>query len=164
MNSSPNSTISQEQLASHITQDITTCEGLLQLLAAERQALKQRDLELLDNIIEQKSRNLTALEESARLRARWVKATAVPKQSAEQAWQSLLSGFPSELQERWQTLKNLFVECQVQNDVNGKIIARKQTTYNQMLGLVRGQPSASKLYTAKGAARHTRSAQDLGEA
>lgn len=164
MNASPAPAVSQDQLAAHITQDISTCEGLLQLLSAERQALKQRDLELLDNIIEQKSRNLSALEESARVRARWVKASVAPKQGPEQAWQSLLSRFPVELQERWQTLKDLFVECQVQNDVNGKIIARKQNTYNQLLGLVRGQPSASKLYTAKGAASHSRSAQDLGEA
>lgn len=157
--------LTAEQLSAHIERDISACDALLQLLAAERQAAQDRQLNLLEDVIRQKSSNLKILEDGARTRARWLKSQAVPaQQSQEEQWLTLLGRYPVEVLASWQRLRALFVECQIQNEVNGKILARKQKTYSEMLGLVRGQPNGSKLYTQKGAARQTQLGQDLGKA
>ncbi len=157
-------TVTEQQLVNHIEQDIAACEALLQLLGAEREAVKERQLTLLDDIITQKASRLRVLEESARSRSHWVAAATTATTTQEQRWLELLAGFSPELLARWQVLKDLFVECRVQNDVNGKALARAQNTYGQMLGLMRGQPANSKLYSPKGAPRSSLLGHNLGEA
>ena len=52
--------------------DIHACESLLQLLDIERQALNERNTDLLGDVIQKKADCLSKLESSANQRSQWV--------------------------------------------------------------------------------------------
>lgn len=158
-------TLTRESLEDHIASDINTCQELLQLLATERQALEERNLGLLEDVIDRKTKALEQLEQQANLRAQWVaSAPSKGKISLEERWLILIRNLAPSSESSWMELKELLHECQAGNTVNGKILARKQATYSQLLKIVRGQSETGTLYSAKGAARRGQSGGSLGEA
>lgn len=152
------------QINDHIEHDIDACESLLQLLHGERDALKDRQLVLLEDIIEQKTLYLQKLEHSANVRSQWLQQGGNQPQDNEKAWLELLEQHDSALVSRWQTLRELMHRCQNENEVNGKVLARKQATYSRLVNIVRGQSEAPDLYNAKGNRGSGQSGQNLGEA
>lgn len=159
-------TVSTPDLTQHIDQDLQTCDNLLQLLKAERQALDERNFALLEEIIYQKSTALQSLENSANQRAVWLRdnpagATDTP---LEDQWTQLLDQAAPQLVARWETLRTRLAECQATNDVNGRILSRKQATYAQLLKVMRGQTESANLYSPKGSAGSRPPGQPLGSA
>lgn len=159
-----NTVLSHDILKNHIKQDIQACTQLLQLLDEERQALKSRDLEKLEEIIQNKATNLQHLEQSARLRGTWVTQNSEPSETQEKAWLALLRQNPPSIEEQWQKFKTLLQQCQEQNEINGKLLARNQQVFSRLLSIVRGQDSTAPVYTPKGSRGAGHSAQKLGEA
>lgn len=163
MNTPP--ALTRETLIEHIDSDIRTCQDLLQLLSVERQALDERNLTLLEDVIDRKAKAIEMLETHANQRAVWVAATpARGKASLEERWLVLIRGIAPVVEQRWFELKQLMADCQTDNTVNGKVLARKQATYSQLLKIVRGQSEGGSLYSAKGSARRAGSGNPLGEA
>jgi flagella synthesis protein FlgN len=142
--------LSQDTLLQHIGQDISACRNLLQLLEQERDALKARDLTALEDVIQNKSANLQHLEQSAKQRSIWL---------------ALLRTCKPQVEQTWGELKDLLRECQEQNEINGKLLARNQQVFSRLLSIVRGQDDDSgPLYTAKGGRGAGSGLQKLGEA
>lgn len=163
MNTPP--ALTPDNLVEHIERDIHTCQELLQLLGVERQALEERNLTLLEDVIDRKTKALEQLEHQANLRAQWVAtAPAKGKISLEDRWLIMIRSLAPPAENRWIELKELLSECHAGNTVNGKVLARKQATYSQLLKIVRGQSETGALYSAKGAARRGQSGTPLGEA
>lgn len=156
--------LSQETLLQHIGQDVSACRNLLQLLEQERDALKARDLTALEDIIQNKSANLLHLEQSAKQRSVWAASLKQPKDSVEDTWLALLRTCKPQVEQTWSELKELLRECQEQNEINGKLLARNQQVFSRLLSIVRGQDESGPLYTAKGGRGAGSSVQKLGEA
>jgi flagellar biosynthesis protein FlgN len=155
--------LTKETARSHLRQDISACQTLLGLLDAERQALKARDPEQLEDVIQNKTTLLQHLEQSARQRSQWV-ALSGAKQKSETAWLSLLAKLDPTMESTWREFKDLLKVCQEQNEINGKLLARNQQVFERLLAIVRGKGESNPLYTARGNRGSGYDFQKLGEA
>lgn len=165
--------INGQTLNNHITADIHACEALLTLLEKERTALKERDLETLENIIHSKAAQLQHLEDSARTRSQWSQAfishaqgdgaTGTHKKDDEM-WRQLLSQQAPELATSWQRLKKLMEKCRAENEVNGKVLSRNQKTFTRLMTILRGQTGSTNLYSASGSNQSHLPGQSIGQA
>lgn len=150
-------------IAQQITSDINACQALLQLMDAERDALQERDVERLGAVIEEKVQYLSHLEQSAIKRSQW--ASRAQTADADSGWHQLLHDLKEpELNQQWEQLKELMIECRRENETNGKILARNQNTVGRLLNIMRGQTDAPSLYSAKGSKTGGSSSHLFGEA
>lgn len=157
--------VTSSELEQHITRDIESCKILLQLLHAERDALSERQLDLLEDILQNKAEHLQSLESSAQQRAQWLGSSGPGGPPLDHRWNNLLADHAPHLQPHWKNLRDLLQTCQAENEVNGKMLGRSQQTLNRVLGLLRGQNDAPTLYGTKKAQKQTeRRGQHLGEA
>jgi flagella synthesis protein FlgN len=155
--------LTQENAKNHLRQDISACQTLLTLLDNERQALKARDPQQLEDVIQNKTALLLHLEQSAKQRGQWV-SVAGTKQKSEALWLEQLRKLDPVLERTWGEFKDLLKVCQEQNEINGKLLARNQQVFERLLAIVRGQGENSPLYTAKGNRGNGYNFQKLGEA
>lgn len=155
-----------ERLAKGITRDIETCEQLLVFLAQEQTLLKERELESLEQLVNDKSQLLNQLHQSAVSRTQWIAHFNREKPNADQETEAAFSEIAEQLglSEDWAKLKKLFKACQEANEVNGKTLARSQATHERLLNILRGQGNGQTLYTGKGAASKSNFGTRLGEA
>lgn len=168
--------LTPDTLQDHIGQDIDACRNLLQLLEQEREALKSRDVDALEEVIQKKSGNLMHLEQSARQRSAWVaqqqnrqqqnqpSAQPKPKEKAEAVWQALIRATKPEVKNQWEEFRALLRQCQEQNEINGKLLARNQQVFSRLLAIVRGKDDSDPLYDAKGGRGGAYNFHKLGEA
>ena len=155
-------TITPQAVSQLLNDDIAACTKLLELLGQEQDALKNRDIEALESLVENKSQQLIHLEKSAGVRTSWARSAS---SSADQGWQELINGFQDKhVLALWKTLKEQLAECKVKNEVNGKMLARNQQIYGRLFDVVRGQNSANKLYSATGESTSGGRSQIVGEA
>ncbi len=152
-----------DELKANVEADIHACEQLLKLMASERDALKDRDMDALQTIIDDKSHNLQLLEDHAKERTRWA-ALSNPHQPIENAWLDILKTNCPEMVPRWDSLKDTLIQCRAQNEVNGKLLSRNQQIFTRLLNAVRGQVEPSNLYTANGAKSAHGASHNIGEA
>ncbi len=153
-----------QDIKGHIQKDVKACKALLALLDAEREALKDRKPDDLEAIITDKLSNLQQLEASAQQRSEWVSVAPNAEQSQEQRWLTLLDSLDPALKGPWQELQALFKDCQHQNEVNGKVLARNQQVFKRLLGMMRGQSEPQDLYTQMGSRSNGGWQQTIGEA
>jgi flagellar biosynthesis protein FlgN len=157
-------TLTLEIASQHIKQDVANCHQLLELLASEQHALKSRNPELLEDIIRKKSAALSRLEQNAKLRGQWIAQMPKADQKAESLWLTLLQHLNPKLKSEWVTLKQLFIECQNQNEINGKLLARNQQIFGRILAVIRGQYETAPLYKPNGSQGAENPHHRLGEA
>jgi flagella synthesis protein FlgN len=156
--------LSQTTLQDHIKQDIHACTQLLQLLDEEREALKSRDLDKLETIIQNKAANLQHLEQSAHQRTNWVAQQGKTDAKPETLWVALIRNIQPGIEQDWDEFKQLLQQCQEQNEINGKLLARNQQVFSRLLSIVRGQDEQASVYTPKGSRETGYQAHKLGEA
>lgn len=147
--------VSAQAVEQLIRKDIDTSEQLTALLTREQTALKERAHNTLRELLSEKQTLMAKLESNANQRSRWASFLAERSQlTQEQCWERLLKELNSELLPNlWCEFEEKIKECRRQNDVNGKVISRSQSTLKQLLGVLRGQYIESpKLYNATGTA------------
>lgn len=158
-----NAEISVKDIENQISTDIEACNTLLLLLDKEQEALRARDTEALAKVIQDKVPALAQLEESVKKRVLWANISLTDKASGK--WDNFVAGFNrDELKKRWQQLKELTLQCQQKNEINGKILSRQQQIYGRLVGLLRGQTSSPNLYNASGSATASRPSIKVDEA
>lgn len=155
--------LTKENANNHLRQDISACRNLLTLLESERQALKTRNPEQLEEVIQNKTVLLLHLEQSAKQRSQWVTQSGAG-QKTETVWLGLLHKLDPSLEKIWVEFRDMLKVCQEQNEINGKLLARNQQVFDRLLAIVRGQNENSPLYTAKGNRGGGYNFQKLGEA
>jgi|GEM_PF-324251 len=132
-----------------VEQDLATGLALLHLLEQEQNALQARDHELLRELLEEKTSLLNTLDAGSSQRAEFL--TELQQPTSKEAWQNLIDNIGNaELKERWQSLQDTIDECQLCNEVNGKIIGRSQQSMQTLISILRGKPQGSELYGADG--------------
>ena len=128
--------ITADMLQKLIKQDQDCCQKLLVLLEEEQEALKNRDADKVDQLLDQKVPLLEQLEKSAKFRAGL--AQSVGTQNRERGWQSMLETLgASSIKNEWANLKTLFIQVRKQNEINGRLLSRHQQTIGRLLDLVR---------------------------
>ncbi len=162
-----NTPISAAQIHQQLIQDMQSCEALLVLLSEEREAMRERNMDDLERILTAKAEHLQSLENSADARtqiAEQYSSSSKPNQQKE-IWQDLITQFKDDkITESWRKLKSLLSSCKLENEVNGKLLARNHQIYSRLLELVRGQPKAPSLYNSTGSSTSGGSSHIVGEA
>ncbi len=153
-----------EELQKHIDQDVSLCTQLLQLLQSEQDALKNREVEKVESLLEQKVPILEALELSAKQRQSWA-SVSQGEENNEALWTSLLSSLGNtSVKTQWEKLKGLYVDVRAQNEVNGKLLSRHQGTLQRLLDIMRGKTASPSLYGASGYSSAASQSNKVGEA
>jgi len=157
------SAMSADAVEQLISSDIAACESLLQLLDEEQNALKDRQIEALEPIIEKKTSFLLHLEQSAIKRQQWSQQAKIAADSS--AWQDLIEEFKRPgLLEQWRKLKALLDDCRDANEINGKLLARSQEMFERISNILRGQNQKVSLYGASGRTTQSANSSRVGEA
>jgi flagella synthesis protein FlgN len=164
----PQSTLpfSAEELQAHIDADTAQCKQLLAILNQEQEALKERNVEEVERLLNEKVPILEALENNAKQRQTWAaNATSDTSADNEARWAHLLGSLgSSSIKDKWNALKALYVDVRTQNEVNGKLLSRHQGTLNRLLDIMRGKTASPNLYSATGYSAGAAQSNKFGEA
>ncbi|MCY1275823.1 FlgN protein [compost metagenome] len=130
--------------------DIDAANRLLQSLDEEFQALEQRDLPRLQQLLDGKLPLVQQLERNARLRGDILQQGGLSLDRAGLA-RLVAQGAASELLERSDELAARLEQCQQANLRNGRVIRAGQVSTGRLLDILRGQDTPS-LYDRHGGA------------
>ncbi|MBB3168455.1 flagella synthesis protein FlgN [Simiduia aestuariiviva] len=137
------------QIAKIIDQECRAASNLLQLLKRESVALSQRNIDELANIIEQKSQELVTLDQAGKQRHALLTQQKLP--ADDKHWRLLLSRCRDEkLLQLWQSLEQNIKRCKMENETNGKLLARSQRVLDRLTAVLKGQSADTSLYNQKG--------------
>jgi flagella synthesis protein FlgN len=145
------------------TLDIGTAEQLLELIDTEFQALSDRDLPHLQNILTDKLPLLSVLDQHSKQRSQLLASLNL---SADRAGLQSLAAQSSQgdlLLERGDELNTLLERCQAANLRNGRLIRSSQASAHSMLGILRGNETPS-LYDSRGSAARISQQRPLSQA
>jgi len=134
--------------------DVELAEQLLTLLEEEFQALAQRQLEVLENLLGTKQILLKQLDQHAQQRSTVLRSAGLTNDLAglERYAAGIAEG--AELLTVSARLSELIEECKQRNVRNGQIIQANQIGTSRVLNLLQGNSSTPMLYNSRGS--HTR--------
>ena len=145
------------------TNNIGTAEQLLELIDTECQALSDRDLPRLQNILTEKLPLLTLLDQHGKERSQLLASLNLsPDRTGLQAL-AAQSNQGKLLLERGDQRNALLERCQAANLRNGRLIRSSQASTNSMLGILRGNETPS-LYDSRGSAARIGQQRPLSQA
>lgn len=132
--------------------ELKYANGLLELLAEERNALAKNNGKEIENIAQQKRKLAEQLELSAGRRSSHLQethnmATADIRDYLDDC-ASTESG--QELNALWQQLSTSLNQCREQNRLNGSILESSQRSIKQAIALLQGQGQEGELYGRAG--------------
>lgn len=143
--------------------DIGTAQRLLELIDTEFQAMGERDLPRLEQILGEKLPLLGLLDQHGTARARLLGQQQL---SADRAGlETLASRGPdgSELLARSDELGQLLEKCREANQRNGRLIRANQASLKSVLGILRGGDTPG-LYDSRGGAARIAQQRPLSQA
>jgi flagellar biosynthesis/type III secretory pathway chaperone len=140
------------------------CQQLLQALNAEFDALKQRDADLFNQVLTKKQAATAQLEqnETALFEILQVEGFSQSKDGLETFFSSLDDKSDQfGILHTWNELRKLIVECQNQNQINGRILNISLVNIQQALNLLNGRDANPGLYNDTGKSDDSDSNQSL---
>lgn len=141
--------INQQAITEMVNQDLECSRQLLALLEQEAAAVQSRNFDILQHLVDQKSLLMKQLKDHAETRSQWLKMLNQPANDSH--WLKLIQQYKeSGLEDQWLSLKETIEQCQMINEINGKVIQRGIKCHEQLLKLMRGNTSQTDLYNAKG--------------
>lgn len=151
------------QLLELIEHDSQCCTQLLALIEQEYEALQQRNLDILEDLLNSKQAFLAQLDQGASQRSQLLAQHSLKadldglKQLASQASNG------QDLLDQAQNLSEQLHQCQQANLRNGRLIQASQHNTRQMLNLLRGN-SPQDLYDKQGGAARINSSRPISQA
>jgi flagella synthesis protein FlgN len=146
-----------------LIEDIGTAQRLLELIDAEFQAMGERDLPRLEQILGEKLPLLGLLDQHGAARSQLLAAQQL---SADRAGLQLLasrSNKGAELLARGDELSQLLERCRDANQRNGRLIRANQASLKSVLGILRGGETPG-LYDSRGGAARIAQQRPLSQA
>jgi flagellar biosynthesis protein FlgN len=143
--------------------DIGTAQRLLELIDAEFQAMGERDLPRLEQILGEKLPLLGLLDQHGTARS---KLLAAHQLSADRAGLETLASRSTdgaELLARSDELNRLLESCRDANQRNGRLIRANQASLKSVLGILRGGETPG-LYDSRGGAARIAQQRPLSQA
>ncbi|UVE16401.1 flagellar protein FlgN [Pseudomonas sp. LS44] len=132
------------------TEDIGAAKQLLELIDAEYQALSERDLPRLENLLSDKKPLLTQLAHHGNERSQLLASLELPPDQAGLEAVASQSAQGVELLTRSAELAALLEDCQTANLRNGRIIRASHTSVTSVLSILRGGNETPGLYDSHG--------------
>ena len=152
-----------DDLLTSFNDDINHAKRLLALLDEEFEALKNRQLDILQNILAEKQPLLTLLNQHAESRNRLL--TSLNHSADRQGIQAYARQISQSdtLVPAADHLSELLAQCQTANLRNGKLIRANQTSSTHLLGILRGGEPTS-LYDSRGSKARIQQHRPLSQA
>lgn len=147
--------LSEQQVGKLLEQDYLSLMKLRALLEQEQQLLAHQQLEQLPPLLAEKSRLLDEME-SHHLQ---VVSYAGERKPVKYQWENYLANVnqrKSALGLKIPRLLDLFSTLEHLNKVNGRIAARMQNNFNEIMRILRRDPASPLLYSASGHTHQTR--------
>lgn len=146
---------SPEQFHTLLQQQISGAEELLETMQLENDALVKRDLEALQESAAHKSELSKTLEALGNKQKAFLEAHG--QNNSPDGMDAYLASLPKAahlaLEQKKEQLLELLEKCQIQNLINGNIIAASKQSAETALSILRGQsPSENVMYTSGGQA------------
>ncbi len=144
-------------------EDIGTAQRLLELIDTEFQAMGERDLPRLEQILGEKLPLLGLLDQHGAARASLLSAQQL---SADRAGLETLASRRddgAELLARSEELNRLLESCRDANQRNGRLIRANQASLKSVLGILRGGETPG-LYDSRGGAARIAQQRPLSQA
>jgi flagella synthesis protein FlgN len=143
--------------------DIGNAEQLLELIDNEFQALSDRDLPRLHEILANKQPLLVLLDQHGQARSQLLLGLQLSADRRGLEALAARSTHGAELLARSDALSALLERCQAANLRNGRLIRSSQTSTNSILGILRGAETPS-LYDSRGGAAKIGQQRPLSQA
>ncbi len=155
--------MSENKLLELFTDDISTATQLLELIDNEFEALGNRDLTLLQDILSKKTPLLALLDQHGKERSQLlILLDHTPDRTGLQSL-AKNSSQGQHLIAQGDQLNSLLERCQAANLRNGRLIRSSQASAHSMLGILRGNDTPS-LYDSRGAAARIGQQRPLSQA
>lgn len=146
--------------------DLQYTDDLSDLLQQERTALRDRSVEQLTQLLNQKTDLLTKLEQNSQQRSALLMQESFSVDA--EGMRSFFSACQPELtrrfQEQWSQLENQLQRCNFLNEVNAKIAHRSQLTTNHILGILTDTSRHLELYSSRGFPSDKKEKQTIAKA
>jgi len=153
----------EKHLSDSFTHDIDIATALLELLDAEFDALGQRDITRLQEILGEKQPRLSLLAQHASERSRLMAQLNLPATREGLAIFAARAEQGPTLLEKADTLAGMIEQLQHKNQRNGRIIRANQTSLAGALGILRGT-EVPDLYDSKGSTARIAQQKPLSQA
>ena len=155
-----------DQINALTTQGITFLTALCELLDAEYQALQQRNIEHLQELVEKKTDILQQLEENNQTRNQlFIAAGITPDKEGLQSYQVQLNNTEStSFRSCWTELEQALHQVNDKNKRNEIIISRNSRNLEQLMSIIRGQNQKNTLYNQSGGKGNYAAQNSLGKA
>lgn len=144
-------------------EDIGTAQRLLELIDAEFQAMGERDLPRLEQILGEKLPLLGLLEQHGTARSQLLAAQQLSADRAGLEALASRSANGAELLSRSDELNALLEQCRDANQRNGRLIRANQASLKSVLGILRGGETPG-LYDSRGGAARIAQQRPLSQA
>lgn len=146
-----------------VSEDIGTAQQLLELIDAEYQALGQRDLPRLQDILAQKLPLLSLLDQHGSARSRLLAEQQLSNDRAGLQTLAARLADGETLLARSDELSELLASCRAANLRNGRVIRANQASLTSVLSILRGGETPG-LYDSRGGAARIAQQRPLSQA
>ncbi|WP_252273057.1 flagella synthesis protein FlgN [Pseudomonas subflava] len=151
------------ELLQLFTDDIGTAQRLLELIDAEFQAMSERDLPRLEQILSEKIPLLSQLDQHGSARSQMLAAQQLSADRAGLEALASRSENGADLLTRSEELSQLLESCRDANLRNGRLIRANQASLKSILGILRGGETPG-LYDSRGGAAKIAHQRPLSQA
>lgn len=155
-----------DQLNALTRQGVTLLGTLETLLDQEHEALGQRDITQLQQLVDQKTQALAALEENNLTRNQLLtEAGITPDKAGLKQYCAQLAPSEAELfKDHWRSMETALHSVNEKNQRNELIISRNSRNLEQLLSILRGQNQRNVLYDQSGGKGNYSAQNRLGKA
>ncbi len=152
------------ELLQQLVEDIGTAQKLLELINAEYQALAERNLAGLEQLLTQKQTLLALLGQHGSLRSQTLARAQLSADKKGLAAFVANSAMGDEILAHAEQLENTLDACRNANDRNGKLIRANRSAVGSMLHVLQGSNQTPDLYDRRGVTARTANHRPLSQA
>lgn len=152
------------ELLQQLADDIGTAQRLLELIDAEYQALAERNLASLEQLLTQKQTLLALLGQHGSRRSQALARAQLSADKKGLAAFVASSAIGDEVLAHAEQLDGILEACRNANERNGKLIRANRSAVGSMLHVLQGSNQTPDLYDRRGATARTANHRPLSQA
>ncbi|MBA1278525.1 MULTISPECIES: flagella synthesis protein FlgN [Pseudomonadaceae] len=152
------------ELLQQLVDDIGTARKLLELIDAEYQALAERNLAGLEQLLTQKQTLLALLGQHGAFRSQTLAKAQLSADKKGLATFVANSAIGDDILAHAEQLESVLETCRNSNDRNGKLIRANKSAVGAMLHVLQGSNQTPDLYDRRGATARTANHRPLSQA
>jgi len=155
-----------ETLVTSVSKSVELLEHIKGLFVVHERAMRERNLDGVENANEAMANAMMQLKEN--FRERIDHQTALVPELNSENWSTYMRSLGNSERQRletlWQQLDTLLGEVQQLSLVNQQIVRRGQQQVDQLVNILQGKGSLDKIYDNRGSSGHVNSQSTIGKA